>query len=607
MTSTIHYTIKPIDPYMHLFAVSCTIKNPNPQGQQFTMPSWAPGSYKIRDFSKQVSQVSAHSAGELIECHKINKNTWQCAPTSEPLTIDYQVYAWDLSVRASHLDQTHASITGSSVFMCPVGAENIPCVVDIQRPEGNQYKTWRVATALTRKELDYEFGYYHAQDFAELIDQPIELGNFVLSTFTEQGIPHELVFTDLAPNTDIERVTQDVQRICAYYLKFFPKPYPMKRYVFLIMLLEQGFGGLEHRSSCFLHFSKYGLPTKADRGISESYSSFLTLGSHEYMHTWLVKGIKPNAFFPYDLHQENYTELLWVFEGFTSYYEEIALVRNGLLNEKQFFTFFAQKIYRLWRTPGRNVQSVTEASYDAWIKLYQADENTANITISYYLKGSLIALILDIYLRELTENEVSLDTILLELWQRYARKEYGVPEDLLPQLVRELVGPALDGLLQEWLYTTNELPLQEALAKVGVLLQQRPAKNSADKGEAIYLLQETIGAVPTDLGIIYDSRQNAITIQQCLTNSSAHQAGLSAGDIIIAIDDLRVDPNTLSQHLSRYVPGDKIKVQAFRRDLLMTFHLTLEPAIPVPILLIQNENEMEAKTKLRRDMWLHSY
>lgn len=605
MTSLIHYTLKPIDPYMHLFEVSCTLNHPDPNGQQFYMPTWAPGSYKIRDFAKQITFVEAKAGGKTVECYKINKNTWQCAPTQQPLTLSYRVYAWDLSVRGSHFDQTHASIVGSSVFMCPIGAEDLPCVIDIQRPAGEPYKNWRVATGLQRKSVDYAFGAYYAQNYDELIDQPIELGHFTLTTFTVQGIPHELVFTDLAPHTDIERITQDIEKICTYYLNFFPKPHPMQRYVFFIMLLDHGFGGLEHRSSCSLHFSKYGLPTKADKEVSDSYSSFLTLVSHEYFHTWMVKGIKPHAFMPYDLHKENYTQLLWIFEGFTSYYEELTLVRNGLLTEKQFFTLFSQKIYRLWHTPGRNVQPVTEASFDAWIKLYQSDENTQNISVSYYLKGSLIALILDIYLRDLTDNQISLDTLVLELWKRFSYQKQGVPEDYFLPLVREYVGSRLDSLLKEWLYTTHELPLREAFAKVGVLLLDRPAKNPGDKGEVVYHQPVITEPVPADLGIIYEDRQNQIVIQRCFTESAAHHAGLSVGDIIIAIDGLRVEPNSFMQHLARYAPGDTVKVTAFRRDLLMTFHLTLAPAMPVPILVVQSEPEISDKVKQCRDLWLH--
>ena len=305
---------------------------------------------------------------------------------------------------------------------------------------------------------------------------------------------------------------------------------------------------------------------------------------------------------PYALESESYTELLWVFEGFTAYYEDLILVRSGLLDEKQFFTILAQKITRLWRTPGRNVQSVTEASFDAWIKFYQPDEHTANITVSYYLKGSLIALILDIYLRELTENTVSLDTILLELWKRFTKKSEGVTNDLVPQLIREYVGTALDDVLHDFLYTTHELPLEAALEKVGVLLQQRAAKNLTDKGEVSYLALESNGFTPVDLGVTYDMRLNTLLIQQCLTGSPAQRAGLSAGDVIVAIDELRVELSTLPAHLARYTPGDTILVHAFRRDQLMTFRVTLAAALPVAVLIIGNDQEAAVHN---RQLWLN--
>ncbi len=611
---SIHYTIQAIDPSAHLFEVSCTVKNPTPDGQLFYVPAWVPGSYKIRDFAKHISHVHAESQGKVIDCFKLDKQTWQCAPTSQAVTIRYLVYAWDLSVRGSHLDQTHSTINPATLCMCVVGKENEPCVVEIKRPAGAAYKKWRVATAMKCKNANaFEFGEYEASNYAELIDHPIELGDFVVTTFTEKGIPHEIVFSGLAPNTDIKRITKDLQRVCAYYLSFFPKPYPMDRYVFLVILLDQGFGGLEHRASCCLHFSKYGLPTPADETVNDVYMSFLTLCSHEYLHTWLVKGIKPANFSPYDLYRENYTGQLWVFEGFTAYYEDLALMRSGLITEQQFFSILAQKIIRLWRTPGRTTQSVIESSYDAWIKFYQPDENTPNITVSYYLKGSLIALILDISLRSLTQNKESLDTIVLELWKQYADAPEGVTESALIEIIQQRVGNILDPLLNELLYSTIELPLEEILEKVGVHLSHRPTKMLADKGDVFFkslenkthqnlCAQTPESRTPVDLGVIWDLKQSAAVILFCLIGSAAQKAGLSAGDIVVAVDQLRVDTATLALHLARYVPGDKITVHAFRRDLLLEFTLTLEAAMPVPVLTIDDSSS--SPDVVRRKAWL---
>ena len=594
MPTTINYTLSPINPEAHLFVVSCTIAQPNPQGQQFYLPAWIPGSYKIRDFAKLVSNVQATVDGKSLACHKIDKCTWQCAPTTHAITITYEVYAWDLSVRGSHLDQTHGFINGAGLFLCPIDREDAACVVDIQRPTGDAYKTWKVATALAGENAaTHAFGQYQAKNYAELIDSPIEMGHFQVEKFIEQGIPHELVFTGLAPNTDLTRITADVQKICAYYLNYFPKPYPMERYVFLIMLLDQGFGGLEHRASCSLHFSKYNLSTAKDINVSEGYLSFLTLCSHEYLHTWLVKSIKPSAFMPYNLHQENYTELLWVFEGFVFYYEDLILVRQGLITPQQYFTDLAQRITRLWRTPGRKLQSVTEASFDAWIKFYQPDEQTPNITISYYLKGGLVALILDLNLRALTANKYSLDQLLLDLWDKYKSAPQGVPDNAIIELVRAQVGAKLDNLLHTMLYTTEELPLTEALALIGVTLTERPALSVADKGEALFAAALTTLPSTVDLGIVFDPRNNQIVVMTCLTGSAAQLAGISAGDVILAVDNLRVDSQTLAQHLARYTVGDKITLHAFRRDQLLSFTVTLQPALPTAVLQINQEFSTE--------------
>lgn len=599
---TIHYTLLPLDPYAHLFEVTCTVTSPNPEGQQFYLPAWIPGSYKIRDFAKQLSNVQAAAGGKSLACRKIDKCTWQCEPTQHVITLSYQVYAWDLSVRGSHLDQTHGFINGAGVFLCPMNMHEASCRIDIQSPAGGAYKNWRVATALIQEQTKpYAFGQYRAKDYAELIDSPIEMGTFHVETFVEQGIMHELVFSGLAPHTDLARITHDVQKICAYYLQLFPKPYPMQRYVFLITLLDQGFGGLEHRASCSLHFNKYNLPTLHNKNHTESYISFLTLCSHEYLHTWLIKGIKPCAFMPYDLRQENYTDMLWVFEGFVFYYEDLALVRQGLITVHQYFSILANKITRLWRTPGRLVQSVAESSFDAWIKFYQPDEQTPNITISYYLKGSLMALIIDLQLRTLTAGQYSLDKLVLALWEKYQHAPEGVPDNAILELIRAQVGNVLDELVHNMLYSTQELPLAEILALAGLNLTKRPALSATEKGEVLSA-PTPITVNTVDLGITFESRNNQMAVATCFTGGAAQLAGISAGDIIIAIEDLRVDSQNIMHHLARYTPGDTVNVKAFRRDQLMSFTVKLQSAMPIASLLIQQE--ISAEIKSRREQWL---
>lgn len=599
---TIHYILQAINPHAHVFSVSCTIEKPNPEGQQFYLPAWIPGSYKIRDFAKYVSNLQAKAKGKPIPCYKIDKSTWQCEPTTSAITLYYEVYAWDLSVRGAHLDQTHGFANGASVFLCPVGAESLPCLVEIKAPVGEEYKKWRVATALKpQQKTAYAFGEYQAENYAELIDSPIEMGNFVVETFTEKNITHELVFSGLAPNTDTKRIAQDVKKICAYYLTLFPKPYPMKRYVFLITLLEQGFGGLEHRESCSLHFTKYYLPTRQDVEVSENYSTFLSLCSHEYFHAWLVKTLKPQAFMPYDLHQENYTTLLWLFEGFTFYYEDLALVRSGLINQKQYFTNLSQRITRLWRTPGRLVQSVAESSFDAWIKFYQPNEDTPNITISYYLKGGLIALLLDLRLRELSNDQYSVDNVMLTLWERYSTDPHGVPEDAITNIIQEKLGKEIAAWFLELVDTATELPLEKTLALVGVNLYERAAAAATEKGEVLNTPFEKPKKITVDLGVTLDARNMVLN---CFTNSSAQRAGISANDVIVAIDNLRVDNANIALHLSRYAPGDTISVHAFRLDQLMSFTLTLQPAAPLAVLVVPDD--VTPLQKNRRQKWLSS-
>ncbi|CDG85307.1 M61 family metallopeptidase [Janthinobacterium agaricidamnosum] len=570
-TAGIAYAIVASDLAGHMFQVSLTVQSPAAQGQIFSLPAWIPGSYMIREFSRNIVRISAESNGKSVALTKLDKHSWQAAPCKEPLTVLYEVYAWDLSVRAAHLDQTHGFFNGSSVFLRVLGQESEPHQVDIQRPLDAACKTWRVATSLPELGARrYGFGTYLASNYDELMDHPVELGDFALATFKAHGVPHDIVFTGRVPNLDLARLSADLKAICETQIEFFePKTRraPMDRYVFMTMVVGDGYGGLEHRASTALVCARADLPSTAapNQELSDGYLKFLGLCSHEYFHTWNVKRIKPAAFAPYKLEAESYTPLLWLFEGFTSYYDDVMLVRAGLIDEDAYFKLLSKTVNSVLRGSGRNKQSVADSSFDAWTKYYRQDENAPNAIVSYYTKGSLIALAFDLTIRSKTGGKKSLDDVMAALWQRYGRDFYpskgrGVTPAEVEALFDEISGIKMKPFFERYIRGTDDVPLAKLLAPFGVKYadERKPAKPSLD------------------VGLGRDG--NDAKLAQVHQGGAAHLAGLSAGDVLVAFDGLRVsgNPYNLETLLGRYKVGADIAVHAFRRDELMTFSVKLQ-------------------------------
>ncbi len=566
MKSTpIRYCIRPSNPAAHLFEVSCVIESPARRGQRLALPAWIPGSYLIRDFARHIVAIRAECAGEPVRLDKIDKHTWQTAPLKHgaALTVSCEVYAWDLSVRGAHLDETHAFFNGTSVFLRVLGQEDAPCRVDIQPPAGSAYKDWRVATAMLPAygephcAQDLGFGLYGASNYDELIDHPVEMGRFSLARFDACGVPHVIAISG-RHDCDMERLTADLQRVCEWQIRFFGEPAPMPHYCFLVTAVGEGYGGLEHRASTALLCSRNDLPHRGMQRVTEAYRTLLGLCSHEYFHTWNVKRIKPAAFTPYDLDSENYTTLLWAFEGITSYYDDLALLRSGVVELKDWLELTAKTLSNVQRTPGRQRQTLAESSFDAWHKFYRPDENTPNAVVSYYAKGALVALALDLTLRARSRGLTSLDAVMRALWQRYGQTGCGVGEDDIRLLAEELSGVNLRRFFAESVHGTGDLPLAELLARFGIKLEWETAN------------------LPS-LGVKTADEGKELRLSTVFAGSGAQTAGLAAGDILLAIDGLRVTPATIDKQLGRHQPGDTIEVHAFRRDELMHFTVRLDP------------------------------
>jgi predicted metalloprotease with PDZ domain len=598
MAAPIRYSIFPAHPEGHYFEVKCAIEDPDPAGQGIALPAWIPGSYLIRDFARHVVEIRARSARRDIGLQKIDKHTWIAEPVDGPLSVILRIYAWDSSVRGAHLDTSHGFFNGACVFPRFLGREGRRCEVEILAPRGSRYRKWQVATAMRRRGAPlHGFGLYQATNYDELIDHPVEMGTFTLTSFRAAGIQHYVAISGLH-SANLRRLTVDLEKLCNAHISLFGGPAPMDHYVFLVNAVGEGYGGLEHRASTALLCSRDELPGAQMKEPSAGYRGFLGLVSHEYFHTWNVKRIKPAAFTPYDLNRENYTRLLWVFEGITSYYDDLLLVRTGLISPESYFDILGRNITALLRTPGRGLQSVAESSFDAWIKYYRQDENAPNAQVSYYLKGSLIGLCLDLLVRRRSRGRRSLDDIMRAVWRQHGLTGVGMPEDGFEAIAEQTTGLRLRSFFDRALRSTQELPLKPLLATVGLDMRLRPAESSSDKGgkaPATTPLAASLGARIVD-------EPAGIRLTHVIDAGSAQAAGLSAGDVLVAVDGLKATMKTLDQRLSRSLPGEQLMVHAFRRDELREFNLTLRVALEDTCWLEASNSDRSAVHRRRR--WL---
>jgi predicted metalloprotease with PDZ domain len=547
--STLSYHVRLSQPASHLFEVECTIANPNPQGQAVSLPAWIPGSYLVRDFARHIVSMEAVANRKAVAIEKVSKHRWQCAPCKGPLTLRYQVYAYDLSVRTAYLDDERGYFNGSSLFVCVDGQEHAACQVTIHAPD---MAGWQVGTALhTIKVNRAGFGTYMALDYRALIDYPVEIGKLDIVTFEAAGIPHRLIVSG-QHQADLKRIARDLKTLCETHIGFFGAA-PFARYDFMLYAAgDDQYGGLEHRDSTSLICPRSWLPSKKLETDISRYQDFLGLCSHEYFHAWHVKRLRPQAFVEPDLGQEAYTRLLWVFEGFTAYYDTLMLVRSGLMTPEQYLQDLAKTITRYLRTPGRHVQRVDESSFDAWIKLYKPDENTPNAQISYYLKGSLVALALDITLRD---KGSSLDMLMQGLWQDYQQTGAAVMEEQMDALILQHTGHDLRKLLDKLVRGTEDPAFRKLFAKMGIDYQEQQAKPPAGQS-----LRHGWGLQLTN--------EQETRVAHVYRHSAAEEAGLAAQDVIIAMDGLKATAKQLQDQLARLAEGSHVTLHFFRRDQL---------------------------------------
>jgi len=561
-----HYHIHAIDPKAHLFEVTLTLTHANPD-QIFYLPAWLPGSYMIRDFAKNIIEIDAQEQHSPLTVTQIDKQTWQLNNVGSDIHLCYQIYAWDLSVRTAHLDTNHGFFNGSSVFLAAKGLEDQPHRVSIAKPSLTDLSHWTLATSMNRTSGDqFGFGDFSAENYDDLIDHPVEMGELTIETFFAAGVPHDIVLSG-KHRANMARLAKDLSAICEYEINLFGTPAPFKRYVFMTTVLDNGFGGLEHKASTALMCSRNDLPQLFDAPVDKGYRTYLSLCSHEYFHSWNVKRIKPAEFTPFDLSQEAYTEQLWAYEGITSYYDDLITFKSQRIDQTSYLTLLSQIMTRVYRGQGRFKQTLKASSFNAWTKFYKQDENAANAIVSYYTKGALFALYLDLTIRIETQGCSSLDNVMRQLWQQYGLTAVGTDPLSHQRIVEAILKRPCDDLFA-YLNNTNDIPLKELMAHVGVNMSLRASEGATDLGGG------DIKGFSIGFGAKTKAESLGLKILTVSQHSPAHQAGLSAGDLLIAADNLQVN-NQFEQQLQSRTVGEQLPLHWFRRDELMQGQLLI--------------------------------
>lgn len=521
-TAGIRYHISVSDPHAHLYDITLTIQEPVSQ-QPVRLPVWIAGSYLIREFSQHLQGLQASQNGKRVAVEKLSKSEWRVdCKAGIPLTLTYRVYALDASVRTAWLDHERGFFNFTSLALqVPHEANGLHevCLDRAALP-----KEWKVATGLKPVKADkWGWGTYTANDYDELVDSPVTLGNFWESSFKAGGATHRFVITGAPDNMDGERLLADTQRIVKAQMAFWQGAKgkaPYSQYVFMLHASGDGYGGLEHRNSTALICARKDLPTRSLLGAqppqplraTDGYVQLLGLISHEFFHTWNVKRLRPQEFARYDYQRENYTRLLWFFEGFTSYFDDRFLVTTGLISRSVYLQLLTKTVRSVEQTPGQLVQSVEEASFDAWIKYYRPNDNTPNATVNYYTKGALVALCLDSVMRA---HGHTLSGLMRDL---YHRTDGGPMQltDVVDALMDQHLEPVADWL-QNWVSQAKPLPVAEALQRLGVKVSREPS------------------TLATQLGLRVKELAGSSVVTHVLRNTPAERWGLQAGDEIWSV------------------------------------------------------------------------
>ena len=575
---TLNYSVNFDDAHKHLFNVTIHIPKHPTAVLHLSLPSWIPGSYMIRDFSKSIINLTAKANDNPLNITLIDKQNWSIITNGKECRIEYQVYAFDSSVRTAFLDQNRAFFNGTSLFIAVNEFENEPHHVELITPSFKN--NWKVATGLKRAEETsvYSFGSYYSDNYAELIDCPVEIGDFTHLEFVVADTQHYMILNG-KHYADTERVINDVSKLCQHHIDLFEKETggkpPFTEYWFLTNILPNGFGGLEHKNSTALLCSTFDFPNinKPDE-LSDGYKTFLSLVSHEYFHNWNVCRIKPEEFIPYSLDKESYTQQLWAFEGITSYYDDLSLYRTGIVEFEDYLKLKSKTISRVNRGNGQLKQSLIESSFYTWTKFYQQGADAANNIVSYYTKGALVALWLDLTIRKATDANKSLDDVMRTLWAEFINKgvDYkGTQLDTIINIVNGLVcsDTKASDVTAEFYQLLNDktpIPLTDLLADFGVELKQVPSK-------AASLLEASTDEHSPYLGFMFKDAPLGIIATQVLENSPAELAGISVLDNVIAIDNIVISKSNFTNVINNIKVATAYPISYIRNGELFQTHI----------------------------------
>ena len=573
----IQYTVWPADLHGHRYRVKLHIANPDPEGQVIAMPAWIPGSYLIRDFSKNIESLEAKSAGAVgksLHLERIDNDQWRLPKNCSAVDIMTTVYAFDSSVRAAYLDTERAFFNASSLCLAVKGQEHLPCSLAILVPEAACADQWTIQTSMAVAKTDSRgFGFYLAQNYDDLLDHPVAMGEFQVVQWQSHGTPHRMAIQGCVNPIDAERLADDLKAICNSTIDLFePKSHqaPFKNYLFLVNAVLNGYGGLEHRNSTALLCRRDQIPQDQVLYEENAYREFLGLCSHEYFHAWLVKRIQPKVFQPYQLDRRNHTRLLWLFEGFTSYYDDLQLFRSKRIDLKTYLKLVSDNWNGILRGPGRQKQSLADSSFDAWTKYYQADENTPNAVVSYYGKGALLALGLDLQIRAFSKNKHSLDDLMRLLWQKHGITMEGIAEEGMDDLLHELLG---DGFTKTWkemkskyVFGAEDIPIQKWISSK--LISVKPKHES--KLEKLKL----------QFGMRYSDSNGWLKVTHVLDGGVAQAIGLASGDLLASINGQRITSSRLDKVLGGLTEGQIINVCFYRDDFMHERLAQIKAATP---------------------------
>ncbi len=554
----IHYLVAMPQPETHLFEVTLQLINHSSKILDLKMPVWTPGSYLVREYAKNLQYFAAFAGDKPLPWRKISKNHWQVNTSGvSELTVRYRIFANELSVRTNHLDATHGYFNGAALFFRLPGWESLPIQITVVPPRPD----WRVTTSLAPVgEQAYTF---LAEDFDTLVDSPVEIGSHQSYYFEVLGKPHELAVWGEG-NLQTQQAIADIQKVIQVEAQMFGG-LPYERYIFLLHLFAQAYGGLEHKNCCSLIYQRFGFRSQ------EKYERFVQLVAHEFFHLWNVKRIRPKGLEVFDYEQENYTHSLWFCEGTTSYYDLLIPLRAGIYDAKSYLSHLSKEISRFLTTPGRKVQSLAESSFDTWIKLYRPDANSNNSQMSYYLKGEMVSLLLDLLIRARHGNQRSLDDVMRQMWRKFGQPEIGYTPEQLQEVIESVAGVNLADFFECYINSTDELPFNHYLEPFGLHLV-------AEREEEPYL------------GVKVKTEHGREVIKFVEVGSPAQQAGIDPGDELLAIEGIRLTAHQLSDRLKDYQPNDTIAVTVFHQDELRTYSVTLGTPHPTKFQIVAVHN-----------------